>query len=63
MAFRYRVKYRAPYLDSAMAKHQEVCEWLKENVGEPRITWQFTPTWHLHFRFKRDYTMFLLRWA
>lgn len=63
MAFRYRVEYRAPYSNEAMARHSEVLQWLRENIGEPRITWRFSHTWYLYFRFKRDYTMFLLRWA
>ena len=62
MAFRYKVPYRMPHSFGDIDRHNEVCEWLCENVGEPRITWRFSPTWNLYFRFKKDYTLFLLRW-
>lgn len=62
MAFRYKVAYRPiagyqQYLNIA-----EITNWCKENVGDPHITWSFS-NWKWRFRFKRDYTMFLLRWS
>jgi len=60
MAFRYKINYND--VPDYYRKHLEIIDWCLENVGEPSITWKFY-MFKCRFRFKRDYTMFLLRWA
>ena len=58
--FRYKIGYHeVPELRN---KFLDVANWCNENIGERRITWDFD-LYKCRFRFKRDYTMFLLRWA
>jgi hypothetical protein len=58
MAFRYTVGYHE--VPGYFKQHREIVDWCLENVGEPSITWKFH-MWKCRFRFKRDYTLFLLR--
>ena len=60
MAFRYTVDYNS--IPACHRVHTEILDWCHANVGYPRITWSFS-NWKWRFRFKRDYTMFLLRWS
>ena len=60
MAFRYTVGYNE--VPGYFKQHLEIINWCKENVGDPSITWTFK-NFKWRFRFKRDYTWFMLRWA
>ena len=60
MAFRYTVDYGK--VPGYFKQHLDIVDWCSENVGKPGITWEFR-RFKCRFRFKRDYTMFLLRWT
>lgn len=62
MSMRY--KYIFPVYPG-IEKRQEVRKWLEEYVGKQLIDWDFKyykMAFRVAFRFKKDYTLFLLRW-
>jgi hypothetical protein len=62
MAFRYKVDHNTVTTSVYDIKQREIVNWCLENIGDPLITWRcYSMKWH--FRFKKDYLLFLLRWA
>lgn len=57
---RYKVSYYT--VPQFASKRQEMIDWCWATFGTAHITWKFK-NWNWCFRYKKDYTMFLLRWA
>lgn len=59
MNFRYTVRNSS--VPSHFVNRDEIVEWLFENVGGAS-RWRYS-SFRWRFRFKKDYTLFLLRWS
>jgi len=57
---RYKVGYHS--IPNYYERRAEMREWCDENVGVMHINWKFK-NWNWYFRFKKDYSHFLLRWS
>lgn len=51
--------YSIPHI---FERQPEILKWCSDSVGNFRINWKLG-NGKIYFRFKRDYTHFLLRWA
>ena len=59
------MKYKA-LLTSEHFKSYEVFNWCRHNIGEELIEWKYVAyrsERYIRFRFKKNYTLFLLRWS
>jgi hypothetical protein len=60
ITMRYKVDYHS--IPDSANRRKEMSDWCHECVGDKWIHWKFK-NWKWHFRFKKDYALFLLRWS